>query len=154
MTKSTDFSLSNLSNNISDTTILPVLTGIASFGLTLALSTATQKYVGISTGTKILPTICGVMTVCAASLASERTAILTHEWRTNPKVFQRNIKEKLLATSSSITQQQQGRRPSRQRRDDDGDISTSDSRSNSNNNQWIHVKKLPVHEIRVYVLCI
>ena len=146
-------SLSYLTNNIPpDTTILPVLTGIAGFGLTLALSTATQKFVGISTGTKILPTVCGFVSVCAASLVSERTAILTHEWRTNPQTFQKNLKDKfLLATSSSSNQQQASlrrRRSSRQRYHSFDDDDHNNNRNN-NDHSWIRINKLPVHEIRV-----
>jgi hypothetical protein len=147
-----ELSLSYLTNGIPpDTTILPVLTGIAGFGLTLALSTATQKFVGISTGTRILPTVCGVLTVCAASLVSERAAIATHEWRTDPKQFQKTMKDKfLLATSTSNRQQQQSlprRRSSRQRHHHFDDHNNNNN--NNDSNHWIRINKLPVHEIRV-----
>ena len=59
---------------------LPVLAGCFAFGSTLALSTFGQKLIGISTGTKFLPSFLGIATVCVASLASQEAAICNHEW--------------------------------------------------------------------------
>jgi len=92
--------------NIPDS-ILPIVGGCVAFGTTLALSTAVQKVVGISTGNKIIPTLLGFTTVCAASLVSERTAILTHDlWNDpNKKSFayvQKKIKKNLSITTTAI----------------------------------------------------
>jgi hypothetical protein len=58
----------------------PVVSGCVAFGTTLALSTLAQKLVGISTGTKIVPTVVGMATVALASLASQQMAIRNHEY--------------------------------------------------------------------------
>jgi hypothetical protein len=58
----------------------PVVTGCVAFGTTLALSTLAQKLVGISTGTKIVPTVAGMATVALASLASQQMAVYNHQY--------------------------------------------------------------------------
>lgn len=86
--------------------VLPILSGVATFGATLALSTLVQKAAGISTATKVLPSIHGFVTVCLASLASERVAIVTHEYRSNPHKFQKNphlFYQRLLTPTSSLS---------------------------------------------------
>jgi hypothetical protein len=110
-------------------TILPIVGGCVAFGTTLALSTAVQKLVGISTGNKIIPTLLGFTTVCAASLVSERTAILTHDlWKDpNKKSFayvQKKIKKNLSVTTSAIIESSSQLREKRK-------------------------FKLPMHEVRV-----
>ena len=59
---------------------LPILAGAASFGATLALSTATQlSLLGVSTGSRPpIPTCLGMATVCVASLVGHQAAISTH----------------------------------------------------------------------------
>ena len=61
-----------------DTTV-PILSGCFTFGAALALSTLAQKVAGISTATKVVPTLTGIVTVCFASLASQQAAIFAHE---------------------------------------------------------------------------
>jgi hypothetical protein len=61
-------------------TAFPVVSGCVAFGTTLALSTLAQKLVGISTGTKMVPTVAGMATVALASLASQQMAIYNHEY--------------------------------------------------------------------------
>jgi hypothetical protein len=58
----------------------PVVSGCVAFGTTLALSTLAQKLVGISTGTKIVPTVAGMATVALASLASQQMAVYNHQY--------------------------------------------------------------------------
>ncbi|KAG7341158.1 hypothetical protein IV203_023109 [Nitzschia inconspicua] len=83
--------------------VLPVLSGCATFGATLALSTAMQKFVGVSTATKVLPTLNGVASVCLASLASERAAIVAHQWQNNPsKLDLEQFKTNVVATSQRV----------------------------------------------------
>ena len=60
--------------------VFPVVSGCVAFGTTLALSTLAQKMVGISTGTKIVPTVAGMATVALASLASQQMAVYNHQY--------------------------------------------------------------------------
>jgi hypothetical protein len=142
----------------------PILTGCAAFGASLALSTAAQKWVGISTATKVLPTLNGIITVCAASLASERAAILAHQWQHHqqlPIVDLEQLKTQLWATSSHVanltrrkstkfeTKQHNYRFP----KDDDNMPSDVYFQHKNNKRQasdnWLLVRKLPMHDIRV-----
>ena len=59
---------------------IPILSGCFAFGSTLAVSTMAQKVIGISTATKILPSIFGIATVCMASLCSQHVAVTSHNW--------------------------------------------------------------------------
>ena len=109
--------------------ILPIVGGCVAFGTTLAISTAVQKLVGISTGNKVIPTLLGITTVCAASLVSERTAILTHDlWKDpNKKSFayvQKKIEMNLSVTTTAIMESSSQLREKRK-------------------------FKLPMHEVRV-----
>ena len=105
-----------------DSTI-PVISGCVAFGTTLAFSTLIQKLVGISTATKIIPTPLGVATVCVASLASQRVAMLGEQWVRDPSILTDSKKRnRLLATSP---------------RHDHLQISND--------------LKIPMHDIRVYV---
>ena len=61
-------------------TALPILSGCVVFGTTLAVSTLAQKIIGISTATKVVPSVVGVVTVCVASMASQRAAMINWEW--------------------------------------------------------------------------
>jgi hypothetical protein len=137
----------------------PILTGWAAFGATLALSTAAQKWVGISTATKVLPTLNGIITVCAASLASERAAISAYQWQQHkqlPTVDFEQITTKLWATSShvaNLTRRKSTKRKTKQYHLD-GNSSTdvhfqhqNTKRQSSDN--WHFVRKLPMHEVRV-----
>jgi len=124
-----DFSFGNLCTHIPDA-IFPVFGGCVAFGTILAASTAAQKVIGVSTATNIVPSLLGFATVCAASLVSEQTAILTHELKRDPR--KRNlgyIKHKLSKTSTVIIE------------------STSQLRGGKN-----HQFKLPMHEVRVCLL--
>ena len=124
--RSFDFSFGNLCTRIPDA-VFPIIGGCVAFGTTLAVSTAAQKVIGVSTATNIVPSLLGFATVCAASLVSEQTAILTHELKRDPR--KRNlgyIKHKLSKTSNDIIE------------------STSQLRGGKN-----HQFKLPMHEVRV-----
>ena len=77
---------------VPDSTI-PVLSGCAAFGTTLALSTLTQKWLGISTATKIVPSVFGFASVCFASIASQRVAVCSHELRKDKVHFQDLFKD-------------------------------------------------------------
>ena len=111
-----DFSFGHFCARIPDA-IFPVIGGCVAFGSTLALSTAAQKVIGVSTATKIVPSLLGAATVCAASLISERTAILTYKLRKDPNkrsfaYVQQKIKNQISTASSSIIESSQlrGRR--------------------------------------------
>jgi hypothetical protein len=67
-------------------TAVPILSGCFTFGTALALSTLAQKAAGISTATKLVPSVVGIATVCLASLASQQAAIFSHEWIQNPSM--------------------------------------------------------------------
>ncbi len=60
---------------------LSVAAGCFAFGSSLAVSTLAQwKILGVSTGTiRPIPTVLGMVTVCAASLASHRASIMVHQ---------------------------------------------------------------------------
>jgi hypothetical protein len=91
-----------LATYIPDST-LPIVSGCVAFGSTLALSTLAQKLIGISTATKVVPSVWGMATVCLASLASQRAALCGHEWHKDPNAWKDPQKRRklLLATSSS-----------------------------------------------------
>lgn len=82
--------------------IVPVVSGCVAFYSTLGLSTCAQKMMGISTGTKALARMAGVPSVCIASIAGHRCALLAQEWSQNPQAI-RDPKSSLriLSTSSS-----------------------------------------------------
>jgi hypothetical protein len=81
---------------------IPIVSGCFAFGTTLALSTLAQKLMGVSTATKIVPSVLGVVTVCLASLVSQRAALCGHEWRLNPNFYQNtHTRKRIFATSSS-----------------------------------------------------
>jgi hypothetical protein len=141
----------------------PILIGYAAFGATLALSTAAQKCVGISTATKVLPTLNGIVTVCAASLASEWAAISAHQWQQHkklPTVDLEQIKTKLWATSSHVAHFKQRKSTKHGTKQyyhfpQDDDVLPSDvhfqrkiSKRRSSDN-WLYLRKLPMHELRV-----
>eukprot|EP00934_Nitzschia_sp_Nitz4_P006821 Nitzschia sp. Nitz4//scaffold399_size11037//416//1392//NITZ4_009049-RA/size11037-augustus-gene-0.9-mRNA-1//-1//CDS//3329550316//6811//frame0 len=75
-----------------------IISGYAAFGTTLALSTMLQKMVGISTTTKLLPRVLGFASVCGASIASQRVALLTNELRLKPE--KRNFRSSWLALTA------------------------------------------------------
>lgn len=59
----------------------PIIAGMAAFGSTLAMATFSQlKVLGISTGTRppFVPSVLGIASVCAASLASHGAAMKAH----------------------------------------------------------------------------
>ena len=141
-----------LSSNLQDS-FLPIVTGCATFGATLALSTAAQKLVGVSTATNVLPTIYGALTVCVASLASEKSAILAHQWQYNPQAIRKDFdkfKTNLWATSSRNLK----RRASTPRHvfDDDQDDARDLRSRNSGHSPWFQLNNIPMHEVRVCLL--
>jgi hypothetical protein len=84
---------------------LPIVSGCFAFGATLGLSTFAQKLIGISTATKMVPSVLGMATVCLASLTSQRAAICSQAWLKDPDVFSDPEKRRrLLATSPSSYQ--------------------------------------------------
>lgn len=132
---------------------IPVMSGFAAFGATLAISTLAQNLAGISTATKVLPTVGGFVTVCAASLASERTAILIHEWMKDPKAFQKNpakrIRERLLATSSNPSRGT-GQHHQPHNIDDIGSIHLKQNQNRGYSEYWrMGNAKFPIHEVRM-----
>lgn len=144
--------------------VLPVLSGCATFGATLALSTAVQKLVGVSTATKILPSLNGVFTVCAASLASERAAILAHQWQRHPtgSIGIQQIQSKVFATSSQVVnlsrrassskphqQLQQFQQEQAERLRDGIPLTKRNSHGSSLDGSFDCFKQLPMHELRV-----
>ena len=78
----------------------PVMSGCVAFGTTLALSTMAQKAIGITTATKVIPSITGMLTVCAASLASQQMAIYTRACLKEKSVFTNPNKGRNLMSSS------------------------------------------------------
>lgn len=66
---------------------LPVVSGCFAFGTTMCLSTLAQKIIGISTATKVVPSLIGMATVCLASIASQRAAICTSDWVNDSRPF-------------------------------------------------------------------
>lgn len=88
-----------------DSTV-PIVTGCVAFGATLCLSTLAQKIVGISTATKVAPSVLGFATVCLASMASQRAAICTHEWMQDKRqlrdfITDPKLPKKLFSLSST-----------------------------------------------------
>lgn len=136
---------------------VPVLSGCAAFGATLALSTLTQKIVGISTGTKVLPTVNGFVTVCAASLVCEKVAILTHEWMKDPQGFQisagRRIRQRFLSSTSSTNLPFGGGGGGGRQQHDQQQLNRIDNlnhRNRSHSEYWrMGNAKFPMHEVRV-----
>jgi len=111
--------------------MLPIFGGCIAFGTTLALSTAAQKCCGISTGNKIMPSLIGFTTVCAASLISERTAILVHDLRIDwDKKKSFNLNEKLKRQFSGI----------------------SNAMNESSNDRGRYGFKLSMHEVRICII--
>jgi hypothetical protein len=142
--------------------VLPVLSGCAMFGATLAMSTAAQKLVGVSTATKVLPTLNGIVTVCAASLASERAAILAHQWQQHPttRFDVDHIKSKVLGTSHQVVnltrrvssnsyKQLQQFHDQQARYLQDGNLMKQRDNNAFPLGSPFHSSKLPMHEIRV-----
>ena len=82
----------SLVENVPDSTI-PVLTGCFAFGTTLCLSTFTQKLLGISTASKIVPSVFGFATVCFASIASQRAAVCSYDYLQEKRPFQDLIRD-------------------------------------------------------------
>jgi hypothetical protein len=107
----------------------PVVSGCVAFGTTLALSTLAQKLVGISTGTKMVPTVAGMATVALASLASQQMAVYNHQYMQS-QYYNRPSKGRL---SSSAYQRQKPL------------VATSGRRD------YLEVAnfKIPLHELRV-----
>jgi len=131
--RSSNVSFANLCSSIPDV-VFPLIGGCVAFGSTLAVSTAAQKIVGVSTGTNLVPSVLGFATVCGASLVSEQAAILTHELRKDPRkrsfrYVQKKIRKQFLETSSNVVE--------------------SSSQLRGGNNQKF---RLPMHEIRVCLL--
>lgn len=93
------FSLGHLCTHIPDVAY-PIVGGCVAFGTSLAASTAAQKAIGVSTATAIVPSLFGFATVCAASLVTEQTAILTHEMKKDPK--KRNLRYIIRRIQSQI----------------------------------------------------
>jgi DNA-directed RNA polymerase subunit RPC12/RpoP len=94
-----------LVNYVPDSTV-PIVTGCVAFGATLCLSTLAQKIVGISTATKVTPSVFGFATVCLASMASQRAAICTHEWIQDTRSIQKFVmdpktRKKMFSLSST-----------------------------------------------------
>jgi hypothetical protein len=127
---SSDFSLGKLCTCIPDA-VFSVVGGCVAFGTTLAISTAAQKAIGISTATNVVPSLLGFATVCAASLVSEQTAVLTHQLQKDPKKrnlgyitrkFMNQISESSNAVAESSSQFRRGKK---------------------------HKIKFPVHEVQV-----
>jgi hypothetical protein len=148
----TSTDLQVLSSSLQDS-FLPIVAGCATFGATLAMSTAAQKLVGVSTATKVLPTVYGAMTVCAASLMSEKSAIVAHQWQHNPHRIQNDFKQfkaKLWATSSNLKKQQS--RPSNffdHKQNDNNGRYLKRINSGDSLNTWFQLRQLPMHELRV-----
>ena len=127
---SSDYSFEKLCSSIPDG-VFPVIGGCIAFGTTLAVSTAAQKVIGVSTGTKIVPSLLGFATVCGASLVSEQAAILTYELKTDPRkrsfeYVHDKIKNQFVETSRNI-------------------IESSSQLRGRKKDQF----KIPMHEIRV-----
>ena len=89
-----------LANYVPEET-LPILSGCFAFGTTLALSTLAQKLVGISTATKIVPSVIGMATVALASVASQRAAMACYEWREDPNFLADPVKRKRFFQATS-----------------------------------------------------
>lgn len=122
---------------------VPVLSGCVAFGGTLAVSTLVQKLIGISTATQVVPSVLGVATVCVASLASERAAILGHDRVQN---WQASMKKKSWYSTTD------------KKKKANGWLSTSSSSSSSSSLAAIRQKeyyevgdyvKIPKHHVRV-----
>ncbi len=64
--------------------VLPTVAGVGAFSTTLCLSTLAQLHIlKVSTATPApIPTLIGIVTVCAASLASQKVAMETHHLMT------------------------------------------------------------------------
>jgi hypothetical protein len=104
--KSSEFSFERLVTSIPDA-VAPVIGGCVAFGTTLAASTAAQKAIGVSTATNVVPSLLGFATVCAASLVSEQTAIVTHQLQRDPNKLSlgsitRGLKRKVSETSNAM----------------------------------------------------
>lgn len=58
----------------------PIASGMAAFWATLAMATFQLKVLRVSTGTRppMIPSTLGVLSVCAASLASHQAAMIAH----------------------------------------------------------------------------
>mmetsp|Transcript_11985 Transcript_11985/g.28429 ORF Transcript_11985/g.28429 Transcript_11985/m.28429 type:complete len:361 (+) Transcript_11985:149-1231(+) len=125
------FSCHNFWTRTADTAF-PVIGGCVAFGTTLALSTAVQKVIGVSTATNLIPSLLGFGTVCAASLISEQAAILTYEMKKDPK------KRKLEYIKKNLNNQISNAA--------EGVVESSSSFLRRRKKQNL---KLPVHEIRV-----
>eukprot|EP00980_Cylindrotheca_fusiformis_P011230 scaffold2575_cov101-Cylindrotheca_fusiformis.AAC.4 len=106
----------------------PIATGFMAFGATLCMSTMAQKIVGISTANKFAASVCGVATVCLASMASQRAAVYTYNWRHD----KRSTKEFLLDTN--LRKQL---------------FSLSPPRSSNEYLQITNNLKIPYHDLRV-----
>lgn len=130
---SLEFSFGHLCNKLPDA-VLPMVSGCVAFGSTLAASTAMQKAVGVSTGTSVVPSLLGFATVCAASLASEQAAILTHQMQQDPR--KRNFGYLRRRLRRSI-------------RDVSGNIIHSSSNFIEGDRKPL---KLPMHEVRVCLI--
>ena len=125
--RSSGFSLRNLWTGTSDTAF-PVIGGCVAFGTTLAVSTAVQKVIGVSTATNVTPSLLGFGTVCAASLISEQAAVLTYQIKKDPKkrnvgYIKRQLNRQISKTSKGVVKSLRGTKNGEQ--------------------------KFPMHEIRV-----
>jgi len=79
---------------------LPVVSGCVAFGTTLALSTLAQKMIGVTTGTRAVSSMVGMITVCAASLASQRVAAGSYMWLEDKNCFRNPEARKRLIFGS------------------------------------------------------
>jgi hypothetical protein len=128
--RSSDSPLGKLCACIPDV-VFSVASGCVAFGTTLAVSTAAQKAIGISTATNVVPSLLGFATVCAASLVSEQAAVLTHQLQKDPKkrnpgYIARKFTNQISESSSAMVE------------------SSSHLRRGKN-----HKIKFPVHEVQV-----
>jgi hypothetical protein len=81
---------------------VPVASGCVAFYLTLGSSTGIQKMLGISTATKVRARLMGIPSVCAASIAGQRCALLVQEWSRDPQAMRDHKSSlRILSTSSA-----------------------------------------------------
>jgi len=138
--RSLEFSFGKLCNAIPDAAF-SIMAGCSAFGGTLAVSTAAQKAIGISTASKVMPSLLGFATVCAASLVSEKAAIFSYEMKRDPQ--KRNwgyIENKVLNQISKTVEDRKTQLS--------GNAMKSSSLLRGGRNEKSHFV-LPMHGIRV-----
>ena len=137
----------------------PIVSGVAAFGSTLAVATFGQlKLLGVSTGTRppMIPSTLGVVSVCAASVASHHAAMAAHrsleDWKRTRHIRSVRNNESILTTLERQL-------PDNLRQYVPSDASTGSSkslgpRSRKAMNEQIHLAglvQIPMHTLRMYV---